>query len=224
MTAPRVALLVLLVALGAPSTAVAQRDAFLAASVQFYQTLRGAYGDEGPQLAAQLKNMTTALAAWDREIRDAESQLQPRLKGADVQTALQIHAILASLYLDRGRFDDALREFQSDIDIDPTRAAFHLYTGLIHQATERPADAAGAFRAAWLLNPTDPPNAYRLIVHRSDSTTASEIEQALAVFARVEGELIRLERPRAISPFRNTQAIDDDTGGAMWFVPQPYAR
>src|SRR6185312_579631 len=108
----------LLAALAVPSTAAAQRDGFLAAWVEFYQTARGAYGDEGPQLAAQLEKMTAALAAWDREIRDTESQLQSQVKGADVQTALQAHAILASLYLDRSRFDDALREFEAAIRID----------------------------------------------------------------------------------------------------------
>lgn len=214
----------LLVALVVPSTAVAQRDGFFAAFVQFYQALRGPYGDEGPQLAAQLEEMTAALAGWDREIRDAEGQLQPRLRGADAPTALQVHAILASLYLDRSRFDDALREFEAAIGIDPTRAALHRYTGLIHQATARPADAADAFRTAWLLDPTDPQNAYRLVVHRSGSTTAPEIDQALVTLAQVEGQLIRLERPRAQSPFRTTQAIDDDAGGAMAFVPPPYAR
>jgi tetratricopeptide (TPR) repeat protein len=224
MKASRLVLSSLLVLLVLPSTAAAQRDGVLAAFVQFHQTLRGAYGDEGPRLAAQLEQMTTALAAWDREIRDAESQLRPRLTGADVQTALQVHAILASLYLDRSRFADALREFDAAISIDSTRAAFHRYKGLIHQAGARPADAAAAFRAAWLVDPTDPQNAYRLIVHRSDATTAPEIEQALATLARVEGELIRLERARARSPFRTTQAIDDDAGGAMAFVPPPYGR
>jgi tetratricopeptide (TPR) repeat protein len=214
----------LLVALVVPSPAAAQRDGVLAAFVQFYQTLRGAYGDEGPQLAAQLETMASALAAWDSEIRDAESQLRPRLKGADVQTALQVHAILASLYLDRGRLEEALREFEAAIGIDPTRAVFHRYKGIIHQATARPADAADAFRAAWLLDPSDPQNAYRLIVYRSNSTTAPEIEQALATLAQVEGELIRGERARAAALFRPTQAIDDDVGGAMAFVPPAYAR
>ena len=63
MKAPRLVVLLLLAALAVPSTAVAQRDGFLAAFVQFYQALRGAYGDEGPQLAAQLEKMTTA---WRR--------------------------------------------------------------------------------------------------------------------------------------------------------------
>jgi tetratricopeptide (TPR) repeat protein len=224
MNLPRLILPLLLAALAIPSTAVAQRDSFLAALVQFYQTLRGAYGDEGPQLAAQLEKMTTALAAWDREIRDAESQLQSRLKGADPQTALEAHTILASLYLERGRFNDALREFDADIKIDPTRAAFHRYNGIIYQATTRPAEAAEAFRAAWLLDPADPQNTYRLIVYRSKSTTPPQIEKALSSFEQIESELTRLERPRATSLFRTTQAIDDDAGGSIGFVPPTYAR
>jgi len=224
MPSPRLVLSWLLVALVVPSTAAAQRDAFLGGLVQFYQTLRGAYGDEGPLLEAHLEQMTAALVSWDAEIRDAESQLRPRLQGADVQTSLQVHAILASLYLDRGRLDDALREFEADIAIDPARPAFHLYTGLIHQAAGRSAEAADAFRAAWRLDPTDPQNAYRLVRFRSDGTTPEEIAQALATLARVEGELVRRERLQAESPFRTTRAIDDDTGAAMAFVPPLYTR
>ena len=214
----------LLAVLAVPATAAAQRDAFLAAWVEFYQTLPGAYGDEGPQLEARLDKMTAALASWDQEIRDAESQLQPRLKGADANTALEVHAILAALYLDRSRFDDALREFEAAISIDPTRAAFHRYKGLIYQATARPAEAAEAFRSAWRLEPTDPQHVYRLIVSRSNATTGQEVEQALASFAAMEAESIRRARPPSTAPFRTTHAIDDDAGGAMGFVPPPYAR
>jgi tetratricopeptide (TPR) repeat protein len=224
MKLTRVVPSLLLAVLVVPSTAAAQRDAFLSAFVQFYQALRGAYGDEGPQIAAHLERMTAALETWDREIRDAESQLRPRLQGADTRAALEIHTILASLYLERGRLDDALREFDADIRIDPTRAAFHRYSGLIHHSIGREADAANAFRTAWLHDTDDPQNAYRLIVHRSSATTAREVEHALATLAQLEGELIRRERPRAQSPFRTTQAIDDDAGGAMGFVPPAYAR
>ena len=78
----------------------------------------------------------------------------------------------------------------------------------------RPADAADAFRAAWLLDSADPQNAYRIIVYRSNGTSAPQIEKALASLGQIEGELTRLERPRATLPFRTTQAIDDDAGGA----------
>jgi tetratricopeptide (TPR) repeat protein len=224
MSAPRLVIVLVLAALAVPSTAVAQRDGFFAAWVAFYQTLPGVYGDEGPRLTAQLDKMTAALAAWDGEIRDAESQLQRRLQGADANTALEVHALLAALYLDRSRFDDALREFEAALSVDPTRAVFHRYTGLIYLATARPAEAADAFRAAWRLDPTDPQNAYRLIVDRSNATTSQEVEQALTTIAAIEAELIRLARPRSASPFRTTQAIDDDAGGAMGFVPPLYAR
>ena len=214
----------MLAVLAVPSTAAAQRDGFLAAWVEFYQTLPGSYGDEGPQLAAQLEKMTAALTAWDREIRDAERQLQARLKGADTITSLEVHAVLAALYLDRSRFDDALREFDAAIKVDPTRAAFHRYKGLIYLVTVRPAEAAEAFRAAWRLAPMDPQSAYRLIANRSNSTTREEVEQALATLAATEADVIRGGRPRTAPPFRTTQAIDDDAGGAMGFVPPAYAR
>lgn len=215
--------LFVLVALAVPSPAAAQREQFLKAYVQFFHALRGAYGDEGPLLTAHLNTMTAALAAWDDEIRDAESQLRPRLKGSDAQTAMQVHTILASLYLERGRFNDALREFDADLKIDPTRAAFHRYKGLIYQTTARPTEAAAAYRTAWLRDPNDPQDAYRLIVNRSPTTTAAQITQALTTLGRIEGELIRRQRARAEAPFRTVQAINDDAGGAIAFVPPAYA-
>src|SRR5678816_173533 len=199
---PRLVSLLLLAALAVPSSASAQRDRFLKSFVQFHQALRGPYGDEGPQLTAQLDEMAAALAAWDGEIRDAESQLRPRLKAADPQTALQVHTILASLYLERGRFADALREFDADIAIDSTRAAFHRYKAVIYQGTARPAEAAAAYRTAWLREPNDPQNAYRLIVNRAPAVTAAQITQAVATLGRIEGELIRRQRAGADSPFR----------------------
>jgi len=221
---PRLVSLLLLAALAVPSSASAQRDRFLKSFVQFHQALRGAYGDEGPTLAAQLDEMTAALAAWDGEIRDAESQLRPRLKAADPQTALQVHTILASLYLERGRFADALREFDADIAIDSTRAAFHRYKAVIYQGTARPAEAAGAYRTAWLREPNDPQNAYRLIVNRAPAVTAAQIAQAVATLGRIEGELIRRQRAGADSPFRTIQAINDDAGGAIAFISPAYAQ
>src|SRR5215510_7878184 len=156
----RLIALLLLAALAIPAPAAAQRDRFLKGLVQFYQTLRGTYGDEGPRLTAALDEMAAALAGWDNDIRESENQLRSRLKGADTQTALQVHTILASLYLERGRFPDALREFDADISVDPTRAAFHRYKGVIYQGTGRPTEAAAAYRTAWLRDPNDPQNAY----------------------------------------------------------------
>src|SRR6185503_21252108 len=123
--------MLVLTLLVAPSNAFAQRDAFSSSLLVFYKTLGGVYGDEGPQLVAQLGAISTALERWDDEIRAAERQLRPQLNGGDAQTELQVHTLLASLYMERGRFDDALREFDADLRVDPRRAAFHRYQGLI---------------------------------------------------------------------------------------------
>lgn len=206
-----------------PSTAVAQRDAFFSALVTFHRSVAGLYGDEGLQLTTQLEAMSTALDRWDNEIRDAETQLRSRLPAADAQTKLQIHTLLASLYVERGRFGDAVREFDEDLSIDPRRASFHRFKGQALEAMSRPAEAADAFRATWLLDPADPQNAYRLIAYRSARTTPQEIERALETLANVERELIRRERLRANAPFTNVHGIIDDAGGAMAFVPAAYA-
>jgi len=207
-----------------PSNALAQRDAFFSALLVFYKTLGGVYGDEGPQLVAHLGAISTALERWDDEIRAAERQLRPQLNGRDAQTELQVHTLLASLYMERGRFDDALREFDEDLRIDPRRAAFHRYKGLIHQVEGRPAEAADAFRAAWLLDPADPQNAYRLLAFKSAQTTPQENERALETLARVERDLIKGRGPRLAAPFTTVSGIVDDAGGAMAFVPAAYAR
>src|SRR5439155_9490111 len=206
-----------------PSSAFAQRDAFYSALLGFYKTLGGVYGDEGPQLVAQVVAISTALQRWDDDIRAAENQLRPQLNGRDRQTELQVHTELASLYTERGRFDDALREFDEDLRIDP-RAAFHRYKGLIHQVEERPAEAADAFRAAWLLEPADPQNAYRLLAFKSARTTPLENERALETLARVGRDLIQRRGSRQAAPFTTVGGIVDEAGGGMAFVPAAYAR
>ena len=206
-----------------PSTAAAQRDAFFSAVVTFHRSLAGHYGDEGPQLTTQFAAMSTALDRWDSDIRDAERDLRSRLQSADAQTKLQIHTLLASLYLERGRLNDALREFDADISIDPRRPAFHRFKGIVLQAMSRPAEAADAFRAAWLLDPADPQNAYRLIAHPSAQTTPQDVDRALETLATLERGLIRRERARVPAPFTEVRGIIDEAGGAMAFVPAAYA-
>ena len=213
-----------LVLLVVPSAALAQRDSFYAALVNFHKSSAGLYGDEGPQLAVQLEAMSTALTRWDSEISDAERGLRQRLTSADTQTQLQVHTLLASLYIERGRFADALSELDQILLIDRRRAPFHRLRGIVLQAISRSDEAADEFRDAWLLDPADPQNAYRLIAYRSALTTPQEIERALETLTNVERELIQRKRPRIEAPFIDIHGIRDEAGGAMAFVPAAYAR
>jgi tetratricopeptide (TPR) repeat protein len=209
---------------GLPTTARAQKEQFFDPLLTFYQTLAGTYGDEGPRLNALVAAIGTALERWDAAITDAERSLRAQLAGADSQTALQAHTVLASMYLDRGRFAGALRELEEDLRIDPGRPAFHRLKSLALQALNRPRDAADAFRAAWLLAPDDPQNAYWLVVRRSERTSAAEIARAIETLAVLEGSLIRGERTSGEPPFISLRPIEDDAGGVMAFAPAAYAR
>jgi tetratricopeptide (TPR) repeat protein len=206
-----------------PPTASAQRDQFFDALLPFYRSLTGTFGDEGPQLTTQLETLSRALNRWDQALEATERTLRARLKDGDARTALEVHTVLATLYAERSRYDEALREIDQAIRVDAERAALRRFKALLHYAAKQPADAADAFRAAWLLEPEDPQNAYQLVVNRSARTTAREMEQALGTLARIERELTRGERAPAQSPFITLNSINDDVGGALAFAPAAYA-
>ena len=214
----------LIVLLAFPAIAAAQKEAFFDTLLPLYRSLAGAYGDEGTRLTAHVETMAAALDTWDASIRDAERESGARLRGADPQTALQTHTVLASMYLDRGRFVDAVRELDEDLRIDPSRGVFHRLKGLAFHALGKPQDAAESFRSAWRLEPVDPQNAYHLIVHRSSQTTPQEIARALETLGAVEHALVRGERTRAAAPFLSLRPIDDEAGGAIAFAPAAYTR
>ena len=222
MTVPRGApLFVLLLVL--PSAAFAQHDRFFGTLPALYRSLAGVYGDEGPEITAIVETLSEALTAWDRDFAAADLDLRARLKDADPRTALQVRVTLSGLNAERSRFRDALSEIDEAIRIDPKLAALHRYRALLYQALGRPIDAANAFRAAWLLDSTDPLNAYRLVVERSAQTSDSDVEKALGTLSSVERELLRGQRRLTEAPFLVLTPVNDDVGRAMPFAPAAYA-
>jgi tetratricopeptide (TPR) repeat protein len=224
MTALRVASLSLFVLLLVfPHPASAQRDRFFATLPALYRSLAGAYGDEGPEIAAHVETLSQALTNWDRDVGDAESGLRAKLTGADDRNALDVHVELLLLYVERGRLRDALRAIDEAIRIDPRSAGRLRYKALLHRAVGSPVEAADAFRAAWMIDPADPQNAYWLVVQRSANTTDTDIEQALATLRSVERELVQGRR-RPEPPIPVVVPINDDVGRATPFAPAGYAR
>ncbi len=206
-----------------PQAAYAQRDQFFDTLLPFYRALTGVYGDEGPQLTAHLQTLSAALARWDRALVVTDLEVRARLKNADTRTVLEVHTLLAALNAERSRYDEALREIEQAIRVDPARAPLHRFKALLYQAAGRPAEAADAFRGAWLVDPDDPRSAYQLVVRRSVHTTGTDIERALGTLARIERELTRGEHAKVESPFLTLNSITDDVGGALAFAPVAYA-
>ena len=215
-------LLLLLLAL--PDPASAQRDRFLATLPALYRSLAGAYGDEGRDVAAHVETLAQALTGWDAEFVVAERGLRTETKAGDPRRAVDAHVALAELYAERSRFRDAVREIDDAIRINPQVASLYPYKALLYQANGSGSDAADSFRAAWLIDPADPRNAYWLVVQRSARTTEAELEQALGTLSTVERELVRGQRRRADSPFLSVTPMNDDVGRAMPFAPAAYAR
>ena len=110
-----------------PATGFAQKNQFFDALLPLYRAAAGTYGDEGPRLQQSIDALGGALAQEDATLREAEARLRAQLRGGTPQAALQAHTTLASMYLERSRFADALREFEQDLLIDPKRAAFHRF-------------------------------------------------------------------------------------------------
>src|SRR5688572_20042519 len=224
MSMQRLAVIALLSVVAMPSTADAQRDEFFDALLPFYGSLAGVYGDEGAQAAGHLEKLSAALSRWDRSLTATETQLRARLRDDEPQAALEVHSRLASLYAERSRFRDALREIEEDLRIDPDRIVFHRFKALLYHALNKPQETADALRAAWLLDRRDAQSAYQLVVHRSPRTTPAELEQALATLAAAERDLMRGEFRPLGSPFLSLNSTRDDLGTAMAFSPARYAR
>ena len=60
----------------------------------------------------------------------------------------EVHNNLGLLYQDRGQMDDAVREFQRAIAIDPSYVKPHNNLGVVHLRLNRPEPAAAEFRVA----------------------------------------------------------------------------
>ena len=149
------------VALACPASARAQApEAFVQGLVAFITASDGTYGDEGPAVVAAIEEMATGLGRWDSAVAGAESGLSAEIAGAPPSVAARMRAALGTVYLERGRLDAALAQFDTATALDPLFADVHVLKGMALEHANRPLDAAGAYRAAWQRNPSSVTNAY----------------------------------------------------------------
>ena len=217
------ALMVLLALLASPAPAAAQKDQMLGVLRPLYTALAGVYGDEGPQITAHVDTLARTLDRWDKSLALSERDLRARIATGDARTALEAHTELASLFAERSRLADAVREIEAALRLDPRRSGLYRFKALLHEGLQQPTQAADAYRTAWLLQPEEPVHAYHLIVHRSAQTSGADVERALTILQGAERELIRGQRGRAVAPFLTLNAIAEDDGSAPAFAPAAYA-
>lgn len=208
--------------LAAPSVAHAQGgEPFLRALVDFINASPGASGDEGPLLTQALDAMDAGLAEWDARIAGVEQGFASEIDGALPPVAARMRTALGAAYLDQGRIDAALAQFDIGAALDPQLGEVYRLRGAAFAAANRPADAAAAYRIAWQRRPDDGAAAYLLLRSVAAPTDAAEVEAAMKALSAA----VAAAPPTAVAAprFTTLNLLDESSVSSPAFVGAPYA-
>ena len=208
------------------TTVAAQKDTFRDALVGFHAGLAGDYGDEGPFVVENLEKMASSLTRWDETIRATERELRSRLPAAATSEHVRIRTTLAELYVERGRYGDAVRELDAALQTDSTRGAQQVLRGLVLEMMGRLDGAIAAFRRAWDVDHDDAVSAYLLASRLAakmgpGETTRSQADALLRVQAR---RLASVPPDRHIPLFAELSLLQDRAAVTPVFSPALYAE
>jgi tetratricopeptide (TPR) repeat protein len=182
---------------------------------QLINAVDGTFGDEGPALQAAVEAMARGLAAWDARVAGVESGFRADVSAAPPAGAAVMRGALGTVYLERGRIDDALAQFTAATELDRSLSQVHVLRGLTFERTNRAGEAAAAYRAAWQANPTDGASAY-LVLRAAPSTPAAQEALRAAVVRRTDS---------AASSYGGIPVVDLLDEGAVtapMFAPSAY--
>src|SRR5688572_2390844 len=138
------------------SPADAQKHVFVEGLAELTAGSAGTFGDEGARIGPALDTMARGLAEWDRAIQAFEARVTSELPAASPAVASLMRATLGTMYVERGRLTDALREIEAASRLEPQRADLHLLRARLLDATARSAEAGEVFRAAWAADSDNP--------------------------------------------------------------------
>jgi len=206
----------------------AQVDAFRDALIGFHSTIAGEYGDEGPVVVRNLDRMASSLSAWDAVIRDAEQDASARVGTAPAGERARIHASLAQLYIERGRYPNAVRELDAAIQSDGMKGSLHVLRGLVFEIMGRPGDATEAVRAfqrAWQIDREDPVSAYLLSSRQTNQTASDDLAPPTSrLLAALNRRFASVPRDRHIDLFPQIALVPDSAAVTPVFSPARYAE
>jgi tetratricopeptide (TPR) repeat protein len=131
-----------------------------------------------PPIAPLIDQMSAALAEWDRSISSLEQRIGSERPLASNERAFRIHVELGVAQRRRGRFADALRQFDAAAALMPKASDIHVLRALTFESAGDVDKAARAFQTAWTLDPQNPIKAYYVLLHRA-GTDRDRARQAL---------------------------------------------
>jgi tetratricopeptide (TPR) repeat protein len=196
------------------------KDSFAQALVQFANAATGDLNDNGASLTSAVDAMAQGLAEWDAALVRMESGFGSEIASAPPPIAARMRTALGAAYLERGRLDDALKQFQAAASLDPAFADVHVMKGLALEAANRQADAAAAYRAAWQRQPDNMASAYRSLrlAGRGSASPVAEVVKALS------REVERQSTPgdKSAVSFVDARLLDEASIAAPIFAPAAF--
>src|SRR5262245_53755539 len=204
-----------------PLPAIAQHEAFVEALSEFTSALPGTYGDEASAAHLALDRIERGLSAWDKSLREYESNLLAIGPTAPAARLIEMRRAMGMLYMARGRFDEAAREFEAAVPLS-SDLKFRLFSGVAHEAAGRPAEALRAYRAAWTLDTADPVAAY-MLAEASFRSGSSPPPEALATLSGVVDQIAAGRYVAERDPFVAAALLPDDLTDTPMFVPSWYS-
>jgi len=188
----------MLVMASGPPLARAQSDAVLQAVRELAVIATQPEPDRHAVGIAQ--RVGAAVREWDRGITSLEDRVDRELAGASDARAYQLHLELGMAYRGRGRWRDAVREFDAAAALRPGGSDLQTLRALALEAAGRFEDAAKSFRLAWRFAPRNPVTAYSLL--QRGAGEPSDRMAAHAVLADVYSRLVRGTQttPSAVFP------------------------
>jgi len=197
------------------------KDSFAQALVEFANAANADVDANGAAVSAALDAMAQGLAAWDAAQVRMESGLAAEVGTAPPSAAARMRTVLGAAYLERGRLDDALKQFDAAVSLDPALANAYVLKGLALEAARRPADAAAAYRTAWQRQPEDNASAYRVLRLAGSGNTSVLAEVTKALSGDVERAATRGDRPTI--GFADARLLDEGSIAAPVFVQAAFS-
>jgi tetratricopeptide (TPR) repeat protein len=199
---------------------------FVAGLMEFAAAATGTFGDEGIQLLSAISSMENGLIKWDAQVWVYETLIASKVGSADQQVAADMRTVLGALFLERGRLDETLREFERAAQLDPQRVDIRMFQALAYATAEHHLDAARTLDAASQLDPADPIKPYQMALQLAKAGRSQEASDALGRVLRItEGHEWREATGTARrTPFVEATLVENVASGVIVFVPARYAE
>ena len=188
---------------------------FVDALQRFIRAQAGTLGDEAAALGESVASMDRALSAWDAAI--AKVQARAVRTAADADT----HVALATVWLDRYRLNDALRELDL-AERTADRADVHSLRALAFGALNRPQDVVRSLRRVLALEPDNAAAYYTLAQYLQRSGRNDEAVDARRGFERARARAAKRDDSKPIAPFDRVDLLRQTSGVAPVFPQSRY--